>query len=250
MSYHASSSKVEDVLDLHIGSDDDDFLGDVKASTASAPVLPLQTPTGACASSSLGVTPKPVPIPQPSHNYNPGVVASHNCNTGVVSPSSLERQAAGGGPDGQDFLDLRDRMKRTGRPRRRKPKRRRRWESTDLRALLSEDKARDTEDAYGERGTSTARDPISERRAPFLGDGRVRKTGHRNFPRGISRRPRTYVDLDRPVEDAGDDYDVPGLCLQVSTAEQDIFIQYAENTVSAEDELEEGQWDPEVKDHT
>ncbi|KAL1485848.1 hypothetical protein MTO96_031723 [Rhipicephalus appendiculatus] len=185
MSHRASSSKPGDVLDLEIGSDDDDFLGEVKTWAASAkpaaPHLCATSPSAACVVPSVTV---------PSEPFSASQLKDAASTSGASSP---EQQAGGeGGTDPAECQDLRDKLNRIRCHRRRKPKRRGARRNADLRAQLR--------DVADEGPSSFAR-----RRAAFLSDGKAGKARRRNVPFGISRRLRTYVDLDRPTEEFGND---------------------------------------------
>ncbi|XP_049522421.1 uncharacterized protein LOC125944976 [Dermacentor silvarum] len=186
-----SSSNPGEVLDLQIGSDDDDVLDEVKSRTSSAkPEAPRpHSLTAACAAPPLDAPSEAVPTSQ---------LEDHD-STGAAS-SSLERQARRAGSDRLGYPDLRDKLNLLGCRRRRKPQRQRSCSYSDLRTKLSDNRARGEHDSDDERRAPTA--SSGRRRASFTSGGS--KTGHAgriNARQGIALRRKAYVDLDRPAEE-------------------------------------------------
>lgn len=220
MSYRTSFSKPGDVLDLEIGSDDEDFLGEVKFSAASAKPAALHlcatSPSAACAVPTVTAPSEPAATSQ---------------LTDTASTSSLEQQAGEGGADPAECQDLRDKLNRIRCHRRRRPKRRGARSNADLRAQLRDGRGRDAD--VPDEGPSTS--SFARRRAAFLRDGKAGKARRRNVPYRIARRLRTYVDLDRPAEECGDE--CPGE-FPAFHYRRDLFRHNPGNSASAVAELE------------
>ncbi|XP_049522420.1 uncharacterized protein LOC125944975 [Dermacentor silvarum] len=179
------------VLDLEIGSDDHDVLGEVKSRTSSGkPAAPRpHSLTAACAAPPLDAPSEAVPTSQ---------LKDHN-STGGALPS-LQRQAMEAGSDRRGYSDLRDNLNLLGNRRRRKPQRRRSCTHRDLRTKLSYNRARGEHDSDEERRAPTA--SSGRRRAAFTSwDSEAGHAGRINARQGLARRRKAYVDLDRPAEE-------------------------------------------------
>nr|XP_050022934.1 voltage-dependent N-type calcium channel subunit alpha-1B-like [Dermacentor andersoni] len=170
MSHRASSSKPGDVLDLEIGSDDDDFLGEVKSPTCSAkPAAQRPQPpslSAAGAARPLGASSQPDPTAQ----------LQGDGSSGTASPSP-EHRARKTGADRPGHPDLRDKLNLIRCHRRRKSKRRRSRSGGDLRTQLSDNRERADHDADEEPRAPTVGAPSGGRRAVFRGGSRAGNGG-------------------------------------------------------------------------
>ncbi|XP_075534455.1 uncharacterized protein LOC142568334 [Dermacentor variabilis] len=198
MSHRASSSKPGDVLDLEIGSDDDDFLGEVKSPACSAkPAAQLPQPP------SLSAAGAARPLDAPSQP-EPTAQLQGDGSSGTASPSP-EHRARRADADRPGHPDLRDKLNLIRCHRRRKSKRRRSRSGGDLRSQLSDHRERADHDADEEPRAPAVGAPSGRRRAVFRGGSRAGNGGRRNGRQGFARRRKAYIDLDRPAEEDMDD---------------------------------------------
>lgn len=178
-----TSSKLGDILILDIGSDDDDFLGEVKPSAGSA--TPISSNSRAASPRAVQEVPS---VTAPSR-------ASTSCQLEDAAPttaSSRRRQHIEADTDPAECRDLREKLNRIRGHRRRMPKGHEAHRNTDLGAW-----PRHVDD----------KEPscFSRRRMAFLSEGTAGKAHRRHPFFRNARRPSTYVDLDRPAEEYGND---------------------------------------------